>query len=438
MLSRSELQNQRLKRNQIASQNRAKHKIYVDSINEINTIQLGDEEPPKLKLLEDDTKDNDKDAKTLLKLKSNVQSMSKDLNIIDTTYNALVNNLSMYQINQVVSMWSDIFKKATEFFPTGLKPAMFNDFIIQYLNKYNNVNTTNTKLLTAPPATTPKTNKKKPPLINTPIKTPVNVNRKLYDTTIPSKSPKVENISENNEYLDKRTKLIDKHNSEIRKFQTKLKDELKNVNKGSDKVQKNRLNRINILKNNIDDLKNEIKQMRETTNAEQFNSLTITGKGMKKKKQIIYGRGYDIPNNDIHIINNKYELNMKALNNGTLKLRYAKGGKNSVMPITYGLHKSVINTIVHLLEEKFDRNVFNSMSQKDKDLIIKFCDILHYNIGMTVNKKDALEEQINIYIGEYLAGNVSIKPHLIKKIKEAMDKNMITSKNANAILNQIN
>jgi len=431
MLTQSEIQNRRLKEIEAIKINRTRHKTFVNAINNIINVEPV-EEMGKLTLLQDDTNDNDKDGKTLQKLKNNIQSMTNDTTIFETTYNGLKNNLTMHQINQVVTLWTDIAKKAKDYFPNGLKPRAFGDFIIQYLNKYNNVNTVNTKMITNAPEI-PKSNKKRPPLIKTPVK------RRLFDD-IPPKSPMVDDITENNEYIEKRSNLIKNIVASNKEINAKIKKAEKLPFTASVKTEQSRKTRIAKFKTDIEANNNKLNAIKNTTNADQLNNLNtnITGKGLKKKKQIIYGRGYDIPNNDIHIINNKYELNMKALNNGTLKLRYARGGKNSLMPITYGLHKSVINTIVHLLEEKFDRNVFNSMSQKDKDLIIKFCDILHYNIGMTVNKKDALEEQINIYIGEYLAGNVSIKPHLIKKIKEAMDKNMITSKNANAILNQIN
>lgn len=179
------------------------------------------------------------------------------------------------------------------------------------------------------------------------------------------------------------------------------------------------------------------KQKKKKNKKEEIEGEGFRTKGRYKKKLMI-GRGVETKGKEYAQIN-KYYIDIDALKkSGTLKVKYVKN-RNILpnLPISYGLADSVIDIILDLCNDKFDKNKYEKLTEKDKDIIINFCNNTHIDVGISLDKKDEMEKQINIYIGEYNAGNESVAPKLIKLVKQAMMMNKLSAKQGLNIINMV-
>ena len=136
---------------------------------------------------------------------------------------------------------------------------------------------------------------------------------------------------------------------------------------------------------------------------------------------------------------NKYYIDMDSLDNNIIKVKYVKN-RNILpnLPITYNISDDVKNTIIDVTNNKFNKEMYNKMNMTDKELIKAFLNACHISVqGLKLNDKD-FEEQLNILYGQYNAGNLSVKPELIKNIKKAMLLNKISTKQSILLLEKLN
>jgi len=169
----------------------------------------------------------------------------------------------------------------------------------------------------------------------------------------------------------------------------------------------------------------------------QLIQKPIKGKGYRKK--LIFGRGYEKVKKNLAQIN-KYYIDLDALNKNVLKLKYVKN-RNIVpnCPIQRGISDDVKNMIIDITENNFYKEKYNKLSERDKQIFIDFCNSAHLDVGISLDKTNEDEKQLNILYGAYMAGNKDEKiiTQIKKLLSKAMKLNKISSKQAISILEDL-
>jgi len=162
-------------------------------------------------------------------------------------------------------------------------------------------------------------------------------------------------------------------------------------------------------------------------------------KGGRYRKKLIFGRGYEKVKKNLAQIN-KYYIDLDALNKNVLKLKYVKN-RNIVpnCPIQRGISDDVKNMIIDITENNFYKEKYNKLSERDKQIFIDFCNSAHLDVGISLDKTNEDEKQLNILYGAYMAGNKDEKiiTQIKKLLSKAMKLNKISSKQAISILEDL-
>ena len=276
------------------------------------------------------------------------------------------------------------------------------------------------------------------------------------DVTIMEKYKDKNKTNIENEIKQKLDEEFKKLKEKINKAHKILHDKYQASNWFEDKATKNEKSIITSLKsaNTRSDIDiteekyNERKNLFNNLSGEKINTGEIDGLGFKKikqnkgkgyKKKLIFGRGYEKVKKNLAQIN-KYYIDLDALNKNVLKLKYVKN-RNIVpnCPIQRGISDDVKNMIIDITENNFYKEKYNKLSERDKQIFIDFCNSAHLDVGISLDKTNEDEKQLNILYGAYMAGNKDEKiiTQIKKLLSKAMKLNKISSKQAISILEDL-
>lgn len=129
---------------------------------------------------------------------------------------------------------------------------------------------------------------------------------------------------------------------------------------------------------------------------------------------------------------------MNKLKNNILQIKYASTGNYSnKIGKTKKLNPNIAKLIMYLVDDYFDINLFNSISQADKYEFITFCNNAHINLELPDDRQ--FKKEFEILIGEYDAGNNNpkLKTSIIKKVNDAIKLIYISKTERLKIINEI-
>ena len=82
-------------------------------------------------------------------------------------------------------------------------------------------------------------------------------------------------------------------------------------------------------------------------------------------------------------------------------------------------HKTKIDSdmfIKDIINDRFNNKIYNLLNNNDRRIVKSFVKIFKYDLGIQDKNDDSMQEQFNILLGEYEAGNNN--PEIIKKIEQ--------------------
>lgn len=359
---------------------------------------------------------------------SKLSRLTDDKLIITEIYDKLINALSDTQIILTVEIFPKILSEAKTFFTSGIRVHTFLEFIYRLLVKYEDKYTTN----------------------------PYRQDLVEFDNF---GRPRSDEQDEQDEQGEQEDQGFEEEKEEQEEQEPKVED-LTNKYDMGEKAFESELNRLQRRIDKQDkyiEIYNGFKnsaqkrwktkyddaiKIKEDTQArrDKLREDYKGGSGIKKriyKKKIIFGKGITTKNNE-YVQINKFYVDMKALKNNILKLKYVKN-RNIVpsVPITFGIHEDVKNILLGLCNDKFDKPLYDKLDDNNKNKIISFCNACHIDCGISIDKKNEIENQLNILYGEYTAGNTDVKFKLKKAIRNAMMLNKLSSKNGLMLLDEI-
>ena len=199
-------------------------------------------------------------------------------------------------------------------------------------------------------------------------------------------------------------------------------------------------------------IKNEPGKWREKR--DDFIQFTLpsyystVGKGFKKQKKLrnnirfMSGTGgaYEEGSKaELMPIGGKYCVNMKLLAKNILSIKYQTN--NCHIPefskrtnISDGLRDTIMELIV---DEKFDKNgSYKKLDENDKLTFQTFVDVLHINVGLS-DSKESIKKRFQILLGEFNAGNESVKKDLQNVIQKCVQRKLFSANSAFEILQQL-
>ena len=159
----------------------------------------------------------------------------------------------------------------------------------------------------------------------------------------------------------------------------------------------------------------------------------IPGKGFKRTR--IIGKGID---------NRKYfdkvYIDVKRLENNVLFCKYINSNTN-----INGLKQQTISNdckdvIKDIINDRFNNKIYNLLNNNDRRIIKSFVKVFKYDLGIQDKNDDDMQEQFNVLLGEYEAGNNNpdIKNKLKQYIRIAIRDNLINYKDGLALLIELN
>lgn len=167
----------------------------------------------------------------------------------------------------------------------------------------------------------------------------------------------------------------------------------------------------------------------------------VNGNGLRNNRKpikFILGKGIEkTPRCEWRQLN-KYMVNMDKLKNNILQIKYASTGNYSnKIGKTKKLNPNIAKLIMYLVDDYFDINLFNNISQADKYEFITFCNNAHINLELPDDRQ--FKKEFEILIGEYDAGNNNpkLKTSIIKKVNDAIKLKYISKTEGLKIINEI-
>jgi hypothetical protein len=154
----------------------------------------------------------------------------------------------------------------------------------------------------------------------------------------------------------------------------------------------------------------------------------ITGSGAISEKSN-YENGTHIMRGEYYPVN-KFMLSKNDLDHNLIRLKYQNGKSLKPMKISDD-NKIMIQDVAK--HNKFNLVQYNKMSDNDKELFSKFCELSHINIDLPQNTKKA-ENDYKIYLGEYHAGN---KMPLLNYVHNLFISKKITKEEYNKTINSM-
>lgn len=177
----------------------------------------------------------------------------------------------------------------------------------------------------------------------------------------------------------------------------------------------------------------------------QLKSSTpnTVGKGLKPKAGV-YKKGitFIMGGGSPKLTETEYKdinmIDMTRLNKNYLCVKYIKT-RNTVTTIPkIMISSNVRNMIIEILDDKFNKDKFNKLNEHDREIIKSFAGNCKINLG--IPDSDSVQEQYQLLLGEYYAGNTS--PVVIKSLKRyvslAVAKKLISKTDTLLILAELN
>ena len=118
----------------------------------------------------------------------------------------------------------------------------------------------------------------------------------------------------------------------------------------------------------------------------------------------------------------KFYIDMKKLhNNNILCIKYYSTKNFKLSPIS--INNDVKNIILDIVKNDFNKRLYDKLNEDEQKIILRFVNIMDYNINIQDNGLEKLYNQFEILRGEYLSGNDSIiiKKQLRKYIIELVE-----------------
>ena len=173
--------------------------------------------------------------------------------------------------------------------------------------------------------------------------------------------------------------------------------------------------------------------------------IPIEGKGVstQRRKNLRFmcgGGGYEpleegveyTKNQNDYVRLNKMMIDMTALNENKIKLQYVSTRNTCACCPRQNISHNVKEMIMDVFQDKFYREKYDDMSQKDKTLFLKFCDSCHINVG--INSLDEFKKASEILLGEHRAGNSESINQLKEMIGQAIIDKQLSPKQGMKIL----
>lgn len=163
----------------------------------------------------------------------------------------------------------------------------------------------------------------------------------------------------------------------------------------------------------------------------EYPNATITINVAKK------GAQRKVPLNvDAFIRLNKFRIDMRALYNGKLSLRYLNHKNNATTfksrTISHAL-KQLIHTLA--IYKEFDKELFESLDKDDQDTFLQMTNACQVDVGL--QRHDDFDENYKILWGEYQSGNEGAVKKLRRFIQDNVRKQRIGRKEALDLLDSI-
>lgn len=452
----------RLKEKIMLMNTQKKYANYVSDKNKLNKIEgdvidlITGNTPTILDILDKNKYQDTNYLKEQSKLDNNLSRITKDKDIQKLIYDKIITKFDNDRIMEINKYFNGIVNEAKKKLTTSnISIDDFIDFMSEELEKLKNPN--NDIIKTLKESFTKNTNNllTDTPVINdnnrhgyipsTPIK---NIN--LNDNIV-TNSPNVTDIT--NQIFKKDKQLLLEAVKKMKTTTLTAITKLKNKKTRSDEDIKNLqttesnktrlINIIGLLENATrDDDLDKIVNDNPDLNLNKIVNINTSGSGLKKyintkriyKKVLLFGSGYNTSKNLIQI--NKFYIDMDCLDKNIIKLKYVKN-RNIVptCPIQYNITNDVKTIIYDIVKnEKFNNELYNKLTQSNKEIIISFCDSCHIDCNISNDNKNELENQINILYGEYKAGHSNSKNQLLHLLKKAMYQNKLSQKTAMAII----
>ena len=121
----------------------------------------------------------------------------------------------------------------------------------------------------------------------------------------------------------------------------------------------------------------------------------------------------------------KFYVDLKKLKNNILSIKYSSTKNYKLSPIAISeATKDVINDII---KHEFNKRIYDKLNHDEQKIIIRFVNIMDYDINIKDDGLEKLYNDFEIMRGEYMAGNDSIivKKQLRSMIMDLMNRKRI-------------